>query len=226
MNELLNEIPMESSNLNSKRMEIIQKSLQLFMEKGYEQTTITNIIQTANVSKGGLYHHFTSKEEILDVVIHHLIDEDMKRFTSIHLNKNMNAIEKFNSLFILSESKPQHLVEIIENSKRYPNSLFDFRAKELSKERSIPSIVKVIEQGIEERVFYTMYPIEVGEICYILSRSLFENITEDTTVAGIERKVNAFLDVISHSLNINVTQLEPTKESMMRLIHEQVGSDI
>ena len=217
---------MVSSNLNSKRMEIIQKSLQLFMEKGYEQTTITNIIQAANVSKGGLYHHFTSKEEILDVVIHHLIDEDMKRFTSIQLSKNMNAIEKFNSLFILSESKPQHLVEIIENSTRYPNSLFHFRAKELSKERSIPSIVNVIEQGIEEKVFYTMYPVEVGEICYILSRSLFENITEDTTVAGIERKVNAFLDVISHSLNINVTQLEPTKESMMRLIHEQVGSDI
>lgn len=36
-----------------------------FIEKGYEQTSMNNIAERASLSKGGLYHHFTSKEELL-----------------------------------------------------------------------------------------------------------------------------------------------------------------
>ena len=39
-----------------------------FIEKGYEQTSMNNIAERANLSKGGLYHHFTSKEELLFAV--------------------------------------------------------------------------------------------------------------------------------------------------------------
>lgn len=47
---------------------IIEASVKLFLEKGYEQTTIQDILDALNLSKGGLYHHFKSKEEILEAV--------------------------------------------------------------------------------------------------------------------------------------------------------------
>jgi len=45
--------------------EITQAAMDVFLEKGYENTTMEAIAQRAGVSKGGLYHHFQSKDMIL-----------------------------------------------------------------------------------------------------------------------------------------------------------------
>ncbi|MFH0736314.1 MAG: TetR/AcrR family transcriptional regulator [bacterium] len=47
---------------------IIKSALAEFVEKGFENTTMNSIADRANLSKGGLYHHFSSKEELLFVV--------------------------------------------------------------------------------------------------------------------------------------------------------------
>ena len=45
---------------------ILDVSLRLFQEKGYEATTIQDIVDALGMSKGAIYHHFNSKEAILD----------------------------------------------------------------------------------------------------------------------------------------------------------------
>ena len=48
---------------------ILDAALKLFMEKGYEQTTIQDIVnELGDLSKGAVYHHFKSKEDIVDAV--------------------------------------------------------------------------------------------------------------------------------------------------------------
>ena len=49
--------------INTKQ-NIIDKSLQLFSEKGYYNTHINEILKATGLSKGGLYSHFRAKEEI------------------------------------------------------------------------------------------------------------------------------------------------------------------
>jgi TetR/AcrR family transcriptional repressor of nem operon len=46
------------------RQKIIEKSLQLFSVKGYFNTSISDILQATGLTKGGLYGHFQSKEDI------------------------------------------------------------------------------------------------------------------------------------------------------------------
>ena len=43
---------------------IIRVAFALFLEKGYKEVTIKNIMEATNLSKGAIYHHFESKEEI------------------------------------------------------------------------------------------------------------------------------------------------------------------
>ena len=43
---------------------IIRVAFALFLEKGYKEVTIKNIMEATNLSKGAIYHHFDSKEEI------------------------------------------------------------------------------------------------------------------------------------------------------------------
>ncbi len=45
--------------------EIYEKALELFVESGYEQTALSHIAKALNLTKAGLYHYFSSKEELL-----------------------------------------------------------------------------------------------------------------------------------------------------------------
>lgn len=49
-----------------KRELIIEKSLELFKEKGYENVTVDMIVEICKTSKGSFYHHFSSKADILN----------------------------------------------------------------------------------------------------------------------------------------------------------------
>ena len=48
---------------------ILSTASQLFIHNGYEKTSVQNIAQTASISKGAIYHHFQSKDEIFFAVL-------------------------------------------------------------------------------------------------------------------------------------------------------------
>lgn len=48
---------------------ILDVAMRLFVERGYEQTSMQNIIdELGGLTKGAVYHHFSSKEEILSLI--------------------------------------------------------------------------------------------------------------------------------------------------------------
>lgn len=55
----------EKKTKDERTGEIIQAAVDEFLEKGYDGTSMESIARKAGVSKGGLYHHFSSKDEIL-----------------------------------------------------------------------------------------------------------------------------------------------------------------
>ena len=57
---------MENKRLNKedRRKQIKDIALELFINKGYAKTTMEEIVQAVGISKGGMYHHFSNKEEI------------------------------------------------------------------------------------------------------------------------------------------------------------------
>jgi TetR/AcrR family transcriptional repressor of nem operon len=56
------------------RRNIIEKALQLFSVKGYFNTSISDILQATGLTKGGLYCHFKSKEEVWRAVYEHAVE--------------------------------------------------------------------------------------------------------------------------------------------------------
>ena len=47
---------------------ILSVSAKLFLEKGFDKTSMMDIAKTAGISKGAIYHHFQSKDEIIKSV--------------------------------------------------------------------------------------------------------------------------------------------------------------
>lgn len=56
-------------NAVSRRDQIIEAADQLFYQQGYEHTSFAHIADIVRISRGNFYHHFKTKDEILDAVI-------------------------------------------------------------------------------------------------------------------------------------------------------------
>ena len=61
------------------KREILRAAEQLFCQKGYEAASMQEIVRAAGVSKGGIYHHFASKEEIMTLLSYQHAQESAER---------------------------------------------------------------------------------------------------------------------------------------------------
>src|SRR5687767_11549793 len=56
-------------SVTTTREQIIEAADRLFYRQGYEHTSFAHIADAVQISRGNFYHHFKSKDEILDAVI-------------------------------------------------------------------------------------------------------------------------------------------------------------
>src|SRR5712691_12495864 len=65
---------MSRENLVDSRQEILRTAARLFQQRGYDATSMNDVAAALKLSKGGLYHHFQSKDEILFHIMSHAMD--------------------------------------------------------------------------------------------------------------------------------------------------------
>ncbi|HEY6769715.1 MAG TPA: TetR/AcrR family transcriptional regulator [Candidatus Sulfotelmatobacter sp.] len=61
------------------RQEILRTAGRLFQQRGYDATSMNDVAGALKLSKGGLYHHFQSKDEILFEIMNHAMDITQER---------------------------------------------------------------------------------------------------------------------------------------------------
>ena len=150
-----------------RRLEIMNAAMQLFMEKGYINTTTQDIVDKVNISRGLLYYHFKNKEDILYCLVEQYSEKLLKDIYQITIAKDKSAIEKvrgfIDATIISSErisvegTELQNTVDLEEN--RY---IIDKLSHKLIKKLTI-YFEKIIRQGIEERSFLVQSPLETAE---------------------------------------------------------------
>jgi AcrR family transcriptional regulator len=62
---------------SERREHLVRLAAELFAEKGFQATTVRNIAEEAGILSGSLYHHFDSKESIVDEILSGFFDEIM-----------------------------------------------------------------------------------------------------------------------------------------------------
>jgi AcrR family transcriptional regulator len=118
---------------------IIHESLRLFSLKGFSSTSLQDIIQAANTSKGGFYNHFTSKEDLFFQVL-----EEARRIwrekNLSNLDDLINPLEKIKKL--LENYKDRYL----KDAHNFPGGCFFITLSvELNDQR--PHLAKEIDKG-------------------------------------------------------------------------------
>lgn len=148
---------------------ILDAALKLFLEKGYENTTIQDIVnELGDLSKGAIYHHFKSKEEIIEAVGNR-VHEGVDFRTMYDDAKGMTGREKIKQivLYCLGSMDNLNLLKaapsIMENPKFLAMEVRD------SVEEYAPIIVGYIKEGNADGSLCAEYPEEAAEVLMLLA---------------------------------------------------------
>jgi AcrR family transcriptional regulator len=143
-------------HFSDKRNELIQIALGLYLEKGYEATPISEILKAAGISKGTLYHYFTSKEEILDAVIEFIVESMSGGYQAILNSSDLSAMEKLRLVLSPPTAPKEEIISATdENYLKQVKSLFHYKMDEANYRVTQEFLRAVIFQGMEEGIFKT-----------------------------------------------------------------------
>ncbi|WP_394922628.1 TetR/AcrR family transcriptional regulator [uncultured Robinsoniella sp.] len=150
---------------------ILDVATRLFLEKGYEATTIQAILdELGDLSKGAIYHHFKSKEDIIEAVIERMFKELHDNVFTVVQDPTLNGLQKIQKTIEISMQNPNQEKVL----KSAPDLLRNtrFLAAELYESINIVAkevIEPMVRQGIEDGSIHTKYPKQLAEMLMILS---------------------------------------------------------
>ena len=92
------------------RQEILRAAARLFQQQGYDATSMNDVAAALKLSKGGLYHHFQSKDEILYNIISHAMDITEERV--INVVRRIDAVSVAGSRVDVTEERLRTLIRL------------------------------------------------------------------------------------------------------------------
>lgn len=171
-----------------RKQEILDTAMQIFYEKGYEKTSITDIAKAIGVAQGLCYRYFPSKEALFDSAIDQYAEELVNAFSIPENSDKLTLKEIIETMPVMVETENNHyykMLHVVEN-KKFHDQLTLKVCEKLSK-----IVTKLLERAkekgeididdIQTAAFFCVY----GQIGILLDRNY-------TTVEK-EKRIRNFL---------------------------------
>ena len=196
---------------------ILDVSLQLFLEKGYDRTSVLDIVQNlGGLTRGAFYHHFKSKEAVLAALAERLFSNTQNPFEKVKKETDLNGLQKIQKMmkYIFANDEQQEVHSIFLTIPLLNNPTFLVELIENNILSLGPAVQILIEEGLADgsiqpnhakflsEVFIlvsnfwmipSIYPISKQEFMekVYFSKKLFENIGfpvfDDEMIEGFEK---------------------------------------
>ncbi len=188
---------------------ILDIAFRLFMEKGYEHTSIQDIIDNlGGLSKGAIYHHFKSKEDILFAVGNRMTSESNQMLADIQKRTDLNGREKLKAIFKESLDRPvqEELFTVAPNLYNNPKLLLSF-LRETIEEAAPGYILPIVRQGISDGSIETEYPEELAELIILVANVWTNPMIFNSNAEGTYRKFMVFGQMLK-GLGVDIVDSE------------------
>lgn len=148
---------------------ILDAALQLFLEKGYEQTTILDIVENmGGMTRGAFYHHFKSKDEVLDALGDKLFF-DNNPFEQLKQQTALTGLEKLKYLIQHSSDNTDiHNINIM-SLKALKSPTFIKNLLDNNRDMIAPMYQDIIEEGIRDGSIKTEHSKLLAQLLTILT---------------------------------------------------------
>lgn len=184
-----------------RKAEILDTAEMLFTTKGYNQTTIIDILNEIGIAKGTFYYYFKSKEEVMDAIIMRIVNADVAAAKAIADNSDLTSIAKLFQILFAQKPKDGGGKEKMLEQFHQPNNA-EMHQKSLVQSilQMTPVLTQVIEQGIHENVMATEYPKETIEFLLASAQVVFDERLFHWEPDEAVKKARAFISIMESVL--------------------------
>ena len=159
-----------------RKSEILDAAERLFGTKGFDGTSITDILNEIGIARGTLYYHFKSKEDILDALIERMTGSLVAKASEIARDKDMPVLQRLTLMMLALNVNNDLGHEIMEQVHKPQNALMHQKMQERLLAGVNPIVTALIEEGIAQGMCRTEHPAEVAEMTMLYSNTVFDDL--------------------------------------------------
>ncbi len=175
-----------------RKQELLKIAYKMFLTKGYENTSVDDIIEAAGIAKGTYYYYFESKEQTLEEVIDMMLDAMVEKAEMVQAQE-LPVQQKLIAVMMCfrPDESEATIGEALHNQE---NIVMHEKTNRKLIERAVPILAKVAKQAVDEGIAACDDLEERVKIILIISSALF-----DDNMGG-QPDIEVFVDVIERIL--------------------------
>lgn len=148
---------------------ILDAAQKLFLEKGYDHTTIQDIVdELGDLTKGAVYHHFKSKEEIMDAVGDRMFFTN-NPFEAVRNRSDLNGLEKLREAIRINQTDDSRTDLNIQSMPIYKDPRLLMEMIDSNRRILTPYFQELLEEGNRDGSMHTEYTREIAELLPLLT---------------------------------------------------------
>ena len=181
---------------------ILDAALKLFLEKGYEKTTILDIVgEMGGLTRGAFYHHFKSKEELI-FALNDKLFEAIDPFEKAKKRTELNGMQKIKWALNAINANEEFQKFQLQMLPLFNSPTFLKKAIEENRDYAAPKLAELIEEGIRDGSIKAKYPKLTAELILLVSSiwtlpTIFPQESYEDAMQRLEmvKDITAFLGV-------------------------------
>jgi AcrR family transcriptional regulator len=217
-----------------RKNELLDTAQQLFFIKGYNQTSVEAIINQAGVSKGTFYYYFKSKEDLLDKLVERLSKKIIFELRNMVEREDLNAFEKLNQAFEITRNLKMENIDLVQTAMQFyyeeKNLLFRHKINANSIKLFVPEFIKIINQGMKEKSFDTLFPEEAARLILDLAVDLSESMPalileleqNPENFVKIERTMKSYENAIERIIGAEKGTVHIVDRKILKLFYKKI----
>lgn len=177
------------------KQKITTTATALFFQNGFENTTMMDIMKSTGLSKGALYHHFNSKQEIMEYIIAQRKELINNLFEGLAENRDLNSVEKID-LLLRELLKDDTLFNLTQNhwAEKVPYALLDTLRNSVNVLSKY--VEEIIRQGNASMEFNCKHPKEIAEIFMLLFDVWLDPIIVNSTYHEVYNRIQFIVTML------------------------------
>lgn len=176
-----------------RKNEILDAADELFGQKGFDGTSTNDILEKVGIARGTLYHHFKSKEDIMDALIERYNALILSAAQEVASDKSIPVIERVVRAVMALNISGGSSEQIMEHIHKPQNALMHQKIHKAIINGVPPILAGIIREGIELGMFSTPYPYECMEMVVIYANTIFDEDMVEMTNEERNTRILAFV---------------------------------
>ena len=156
-----------------KRAQILDAAERLFFSKGYDGTSIQDILDALALSKGGFYHYFDAKDSVLREICLRRAEQRFDRLEAELADRRRGAVDRLNLLLnqanLFETEDVRFAALLMKLCYRDGDASISAHWRRILIDRLTPLMDGVIAQGLEDGSLYSRQPMALGRMLVLLA---------------------------------------------------------